>query len=88
MVWKLQVSGYSGLNESWVQKASESISNKSMAKDQLEIDDSDLPKLIGYLQQIPVRKFTVLAIEKRIVLPPSAPTDPCPTCSGTGEIRK
>lgn len=86
-MWKLEVVGYSSLNEGWVKKASECVSNKSTAYDQLEVDDSDLVKLFSHLKNNGFNKFMVYAVEKRIVLPPSAPTTPCPTCSGTGEIK-
>ncbi len=86
--WKLVVQGYIALDENWVNETSKHVVNKSMSKNQLEVDDSDLNRLFNYLSSLGYSAFTIHAVEKRIVLPPPPPTSPCPTCGGTGQVKK
>ncbi|BDQ30605.1 hypothetical protein NZNM25_07530 [Nitrosopumilus zosterae] len=84
--WKLYVENNNSLNEKWIQKANESISNKSTKLDNFEVDDSQLSASLNYLEKCGYNEIKLCVVEKRIVLPPSN-SSPCPNCKGSGHVK-
>lgn len=86
--WRVEVSGLS-LNPDWITETSRRFTNKSLSPStQFEVDDTELTKFFDYLRSLGYTGFSIYVVEKRIVLPASKPTQSCPTCGGTGQIRR
>lgn len=84
--WKLYVENNDSLDVKWIQKANESISNKSSKLDNFEVDDSQLPAVLNYLEKYGFNGIKLYAVEKRIVLPASNSSS-CPNCRGSGFVK-